>query len=123
MGLVCPGCRERPCGLGADRRPRGTARQTTREVHLRELDAGDRRPGGRRLVRSHGLRAYTVDGKPLWAVNVGRVSAGAAAGRTFRHLATNDIGEPVMATPALSRGLIYVRGKNSLFAIGQQTKR
>ena len=72
---------------------------------------------------SHGLRAYTVDGTPLWAVNVGRVSAGAAAGRTFRHLATNDIGEPVMATPALSRGLIYVRGKNSLFAIGQQTKR
>ena len=44
-------------------------------------------------------------------------------GVVHRHLATNDIGEPVMATPALSRGLIYVRGKNSLFAIGQQTKR
>jgi outer membrane protein assembly factor BamB len=43
-----------------------------------------------------------------------------AADRTFRHLATNDIGEPVMATPALSRGVIFVRGMHSIFAIGRR---
>jgi outer membrane protein assembly factor BamB len=43
------------------------------------------------------------------------------AGRTFEHVATNSIGELLMATPALSNGVMYVRGVSSLFAIG--TKR
>jgi outer membrane protein assembly factor BamB len=43
------------------------------------------------------------------------------AGRTFEHIATNSIGELLMATPALSDGVMYVRGVSSLFAIG--TKR
>ena len=30
------------------------------------------------------------------------------------------MGEPIMATPALSDGLMYVRSARSLFAIGQQ---
>ena len=40
------------------------------------------------------------------------------AGPTFEHVATNAIGEPLMATPALSEGVMYVRGASSLFAIG-----
>jgi outer membrane protein assembly factor BamB len=40
------------------------------------------------------------------------------AGPTFEHLATNSIGELLMATPALSDGVMYVRGASSLFAIG-----
>jgi outer membrane protein assembly factor BamB len=40
------------------------------------------------------------------------------AGPTFEHVATNAIGELLMATPALSEGVIYVRGASSLFAIG-----
>lgn len=40
-----------------------------------------------------------------------------SAGREFRHIATNSIGEPLMATPALSRGVMYVRGAQSVFAI------
>ncbi len=40
------------------------------------------------------------------------------AGRTFKHLATNSMGETLMATPALSSGVMYVRGVSSLFAIG-----
>jgi outer membrane protein assembly factor BamB len=39
------------------------------------------------------------------------------AGATFKHLATNTIGETLMATPALSDGLMYVRGAKTLFAI------
>jgi outer membrane protein assembly factor BamB len=40
------------------------------------------------------------------------------AGSTFEHVATNSIGELLMATPALSEGVMYVRGTSSLFAIG-----
>jgi outer membrane protein assembly factor BamB len=40
------------------------------------------------------------------------------AGPVFEHIATNSIGELLMATPALSEGVMYVRGASSLFAIG-----
>jgi outer membrane protein assembly factor BamB len=40
------------------------------------------------------------------------------AGRTFRHVATNSMGEPLMATPALSNGVMFVRSSGSLFAVG-----
>ena len=42
------------------------------------------------------------------------------ADRTFRHVATNDMGEPLMATPALSRGVMFVRAMSSVFAIGHK---
>jgi outer membrane protein assembly factor BamB len=42
-----------------------------------------------------------------------------AAGREFRHIATNAMGELLMATPALSRGVMYVRSVNSVVAIGR----
>jgi outer membrane protein assembly factor BamB len=41
------------------------------------------------------------------------------AGTTFRHIATNSIGEMLMATPALSDGVMFVRGVATLFAIGK----
>jgi outer membrane protein assembly factor BamB len=41
------------------------------------------------------------------------------AGSTFTHIATNSIGEPLMATPALSEGVMYVRSSRTLFAIGK----
>ena len=40
------------------------------------------------------------------------------AGPEFEHLGTNSMGELLMATPALSEGVMYVRAVNSLFAIG-----
>jgi outer membrane protein assembly factor BamB len=43
-----------------------------------------------------------------------------AAGREFRHIATNSMGELLMATPALSNGVMYVRGVSSLFAVGNR---
>ena len=42
-----------------------------------------------------------------------------AAGREFREVATNSMGELVMATPALSRGVMYIRSVRSLFAISR----
>jgi outer membrane protein assembly factor BamB len=42
------------------------------------------------------------------------------AGREFELLATNTMGELLMATPALSDGVMYVRSSGSLFAIGRR---
>jgi len=41
-----------------------------------------------------------------------------AEGREFKQLANNELGETVMATPAISDGVVYIRGRNHLFAIG-----
>jgi outer membrane protein assembly factor BamB len=43
-----------------------------------------------------------------------------AAGRKFESLATNSMGELLMATPALSEGVMYVRASQSLFAVGRK---
>ena len=42
------------------------------------------------------------------------------AGPRSQHLATNSMGESLMATPALSQGVMYVRGSHTLFAIGRK---
>jgi outer membrane protein assembly factor BamB len=42
------------------------------------------------------------------------------AGATFKLIATNSMGESVMATPALSEGVMYVRGAATLFAVGNK---
>jgi outer membrane protein assembly factor BamB len=42
------------------------------------------------------------------------------AGASFKHVATNSIGEMLMATPALSDGAMYVRGVSTLFAIARR---
>jgi outer membrane protein assembly factor BamB len=42
-----------------------------------------------------------------------------AAGREPRHIATNPMGEPLMATPALAGGVMYVRSQATLFAIAR----
>ena len=43
-----------------------------------------------------------------------------AAGREFRKLGVNSMGELLMATPALANGVMYVRSASSLFAIGER---
>ena len=42
------------------------------------------------------------------------------AGPKFAHLTTNSMGELLMATPAISEGVMYVRSSSSLFAIGRK---
>ncbi len=41
------------------------------------------------------------------------------SGQTFELLAKNPMGEPLMSTPALSSGMMIVRGEKHLFAIGK----
>jgi outer membrane protein assembly factor BamB len=42
-----------------------------------------------------------------------------SAGAEFKQIAINPLGELLMATPALSEGVMYVRTAKSLFAIGR----
>jgi outer membrane protein assembly factor BamB len=43
-----------------------------------------------------------------------------AAGREFKILGTNSMGELLMATPALSEGIMFVRAAESVFAVGRK---
>jgi outer membrane protein assembly factor BamB len=90
------------------------------------LDAYDLRTG-EELYRQRlplvgsGFSASPVaaDGK-LYLSNEDGEMLVVAAGRTFQHLATNSMGELLMATPALSGGVMYVRSNATLFAVGRK---
>jgi hypothetical protein len=45
------------------------------------------------------------------------------AGPRFELIGTNPMGQPLMATPAISDGLLLVRGERDLFAVGALTRR
>jgi outer membrane protein assembly factor BamB len=60
-----------------------------------------------------------ADGKIYLANEDGEVLV-IAAGEKFSHLGTNSMGELLMATPALSDGVMYVRSAGTLFAIGKK---
>ena len=58
------------------------------------------------------------DGKIYLSSEDGEIFVARAGGK-FEILARNDMGEPVMATPAISGGLLIVRGQRHVWAIGQ----
>ena len=41
-----------------------------------------------------------------------------ALGAEYKVLAENEVSETVMATPAISDGVLYIRGRKHLFAVG-----
>lgn len=86
-----------------------------------DLKTGEEVYRQRLSVVGSGFSASPVaaDGKIYLANEDGDVLV-VRAGETFEHLATNSIGELLMATPALSDGIMYVRSVSSLFAIGQK---
>jgi outer membrane protein assembly factor BamB len=86
--------------------------ETGKEIYRQRLD-----PVGSGFSAS----PVAADGKIYLTSEDGEVLA-IAAGREFKHLATNSMGELIMATPALSDGVMYVRSASSLFAIGRGGK-
>ena len=62
-----------------------------------------------------------ADGKLYFASEDGDIHV-VAAGAEHRVLATNAMGEVCMATPALAGGLLIVRGRDHVFAIGTAAK-
>ncbi len=63
-----------------------------------------------------------ADGKLYLAMEDGEVNV-VTAGPEYRLVAKNPIGEVLMATPAVSEGVLYVRGMKHVFAIGAPAKR
>ena len=105
-------------------------------AHLRRTRLRARQPGLLRCLRSAtGAEIYRQrlphDGSGFSASPVaadGRIYLSSEdgdifvvrSGRTFELLAKNPMGEPLMATPALAGGTMYVRGERHLFAIGRK---
>jgi outer membrane protein assembly factor BamB len=91
------------------------------------LSAYDVRTGQRiyqqRLGSGGSFSASPVaaDGKIYLASEDGDVHV-VKAGPAYELLATNTVGEVVMATPAISDGLIIVRGLRNVLAIGQKAR-
>jgi outer membrane protein assembly factor BamB len=88
------------------------------------LKTGDELYRQRLPVIGSGFSASPVaaDGKIYLSNEDGEIVV-VAAGDKFSHVATNTMGELLMATPALSDGVMYVRSSESLFAIGRKTNK
>ena len=85
------------------------------------LKTGDEIYRQRLPVVGSGFSASPVasDGKIYLSNEDGEILV-VSAGEKFNHIATNSMGELLMATPALSDGVMYVRSSQSLFAIGRK---
>ena len=85
------------------------------------LKTGDELYRQRLPVIGSGFSASPVasDGKIYLSNEDGEIII-VSAGEKFSHVATNSMGELLMATPALSEGVMYVRSAESLFAIGKK---
>src|SRR5262245_30661066 len=86
-----------------------------------DLQTGDEVYRQRLPLVCSGFSASPVaaDGKLYLSNEDGEILV-VAASRKFAHLATNSMGELLMATPALSEGVMYVRSSQSLYAVGQK---
>jgi outer membrane protein assembly factor BamB len=63
-----------------------------------------------------------ADGKLYLSSEDGDIFVVRAAPK-FEVIATNPMGQPLMATPAITDGLLIVRGERDLFAVGALTRR
>ncbi len=74
-----------------------------------------------RTGTTHSASPVASDGKVYLAGEEGQMIV-LRAGRTFDVLARNDMGETVFATPAISRGTLFVRTRTHLYAIATPAK-
>ena len=44
------------------------------------------------------------------------------SGNEYRHVRTHKIGEPLMASPAISEGILFLRGRDHLFAFCKKSE-
>ena len=72
-----------------------------------------------RLPSSFSASPVAADGKLYLASEDGDVFV-VKAGRQYELLSRNVMGQPLMATPALSDGMLIVRGQNAIYALGER---
>ncbi len=80
---------------------------TGERVYQQRLGAGN---------RGFTSSAVAADGR-LYATDEDGVTYVLKLGRTFEQLAQNDLGESVMASPAIADGVLYQRGRKHLYAL------
>jgi outer membrane protein assembly factor BamB len=85
-----------------------------------DLPTGEEVYGQHLPHRGSGFSASPVaaDGRVFCSSEDGDVLV-VKAGREFEVASTNRMGEPLMATPAVARGRLFIRGLHHLFAIGR----
>jgi outer membrane protein assembly factor BamB len=87
------------------------------------LSAYDAKTGERfyqqRLPSSFSASPVAADGKLYLASEDGDVFV-VKTGRQYELLAKNVMGQPLMATPAITQGMLILRGDNALYAIGER---
>jgi outer membrane protein assembly factor BamB len=72
-----------------------------------------------RLPSSFSASPIAADGKLYLASEDGDVFV-VKAGRQYELLSRNTMGQPLMATPALSDGMLIVRAKDAIYALGER---
>jgi len=86
-----------------------------------QLSTGERLYQQRLGAGSSGFSSSpVVAGDHLYVTNEEGHTYVLAPGREYKLLAQNELGETVMATPAISDGVLYVRARKHLFAIGSK---
>ena len=70
-----------------------------------------------RLPSTFSASPVAADGRLYLASEDGDVFV-VKAGRQYELLSRNTMGQPLMATPALSQGMLIVRGENAVYALG-----
>lgn len=75
-----------------------------------------------RTNATHSASPIASDGMVYLAAEGGEVIV-LKAGRTFAQAARNDMGETVMATPAIANNTLYIRTAGSVYAIGKTASR
>ena len=68
---------------------------------------------------SYSASPVAADGKLYLTSEDGDVAV-VKAGPKYELLATNQMGQVIMATPAISNGVIFIRGLKDVFAVGQR---
>ncbi|MGZ5483776.1 MAG: outer membrane protein assembly factor BamB family protein [Pyrinomonadaceae bacterium] len=84
--------------------------KTGEEVYRQRLPA---------IGSGYSASPVAADGK-IYLTNEDGEIVVVGAGDKFTHIATNSMGELLMATPALSEGVMYVRSSQGLFAVGKK---
>lgn len=72
-----------------------------------------------RLPSSFSASPVAADGRLYLASEDGDVFV-VKAGRQYQLLSKNTMGQPLMATPALSQDMLILRGENAIYAIGER---
>ena len=71
-----------------------------------------------RLPSSFSASPVAADGRLYLASEDGDVFV-VKTGRQYELLSRNTMGQPLMATPAISQGMLIVRGENAIYALGE----